>query len=195
MAHAPSLPSGLALTLTGPGSVYEDLLALRLGRTAPALTELLSILEANLNPLLTEMGFGAADLMQKYYWAGEVVTTFPALVVSTAVDTVEQNMGHTDTLTVQVTVAWGASIDRLALQKCFDTVNIVRGILYAPLVRSNYYDQQGRKLWTQLVPTGTRMLSPGGADWNNYFGMIAQFTMLQMPGMGNDLWLDRAPTP
>ena len=189
--HAPSLSAGLQVDLD---TVFTNL-DQRLGRPAPALTEILAIMEANLNRELTDLRYEAADLIKKYYWAGEVIDTWPSVVIGGAFDSREENMGHTDADTVQITVAYNPRLDRLALEKCMDTAAVVRGILYEPMVRSNYYDQQGRKLWTQLVPTGLRLHSPGGNDWDNYHGVIAQFQMLQMPGVSNNLWLDRTPTP
>jgi hypothetical protein len=191
MSHAPTLSADLKLDQ----STVFDMLDQRLGRPAQALTEILALLEANLNDNLTALHFAAADLIKEYYWFGEVVKEFPALVIGGSFDTREENMGHTDDDVIQITVAYPPRLDRLALEKCWDTATVVKGVLYDPVLRSNYYDQQGRKLWTMLVPSGFRVHAPGGESWNNYYGVIAQFRLLQMPGMDNNLWVDRTPDP
>ncbi|PIS43415.1 hypothetical protein COT23_01410 [Candidatus Kaiserbacteria bacterium CG08_land_8_20_14_0_20_50_21] len=159
---------------------------LYLGRTAPALDHVLRLLKQDLPGTITYVNTnfdrGLPAVKQWDYAKARMEDdAFPAIMVSTAKQTVEFGAGHMDTHNVVVWVVYERTESRKQIRESVDIAELATAVLH--YYKDAQTDPDGRVVWNDFLPTG---LSPIPPDFSNYSGYAAHFQMRQTPGCG--LW-------
>ena len=155
-----------------------------LGRITPALDEILRLLRLDLPGCIEyantqfKLGLPAIEIWDYAQARNEV---FPAILVSTSLQTEEFGIGHMDVHNVVVFVAYERQENRYEAQKAADIADLVRAVMLGYKDRKT--DPVGRIVWNDLLPSGETQIPPEWAQWS---GWGVHFQMRQTPGQ--TLW-------